>query len=121
LAVDWAPSFTFWAPAAAARVDDTDLAVGDLAEYAVFYEGSGGALYHATQERATVEVELIDAAPGLDVGAFCSLGLDRQTGRLHVAYYDATRKDLRYARKDPGGPWVRRVIEAIGDVGSHAA
>jgi hypothetical protein len=51
----------------------------------------------------------------------CSLAVQRSTGRIHVSYYDATRKDLRYARKDPGGPWVRRLLDAVGDVGSSTS
>ena len=38
-----------------------------------------------------------------------------------MASYDATRGLLKYARKDPGGSWVRGVIDAAGDVGSHVA
>ena len=47
------------------------------------------------------------------------MAIHRPTGRLHVAYYDETNKDLKYARKDPGGVWNRKVLDLEGDVGSH--
>ena len=79
------------------------------------------ALYHATKVGSSWVTEPVDRTPGADVGAACSLAVQRSTGRLHVAYYDATRQDLRYARRDSGQPWVRRLLDATGDVGSHVS
>jgi hypothetical protein len=67
------------------------------------------------------DFETIHSAAGQDLGSYCSAAIHPVTGRFHVAYYDATHKDLRYARKDPGGNWVFRVIDALGDMGSHAS
>jgi hypothetical protein len=120
--ITWTPSAFVPPPASPPQFGDTDVVVVGAQElHLVVHERTTGSLYYAVSDATPWEVEEIDSEPERDVGAFCSLAIDRQTGRLHVAYYDATSKDLRYARKDPGGPWVRRIIEAVGDVGSHAA
>ncbi len=117
----WIPHMAVPLPVYSPVVDDTDFAEDAAArDHVVFHEKSSRALYHAQDRLPGTEVEAIDADSRADVGAFCALALGA-AGRLHVAYYDATRKDLRYARKDPDGAWVRRVIEAAGDVGSHAS
>ncbi|MBI3856298.1 MAG: hypothetical protein HY293_11470, partial [Planctomycetes bacterium] len=64
---------------------------------------------------------VIHARPGLDLGAYGALAVHPATGRLHAAYYDATYGLLMYARRDPGGAWVRRVIDASMDVGRYAS
>jgi len=104
------------------RVDDTGMAVDRAGSvHVVFHESGSQALYHAAFILSGWIVESVDQSPGCDLGSSCALTAEPSTGRLHVAYFDATRKDLRYARKDPGGPWVRRIIEAVGDVGSDAS
>jgi hypothetical protein len=118
----WYPHTAVPLPVYTPQVGDTDLAEDAGARHhVVFHEKSSGSLYHAQDGSGGAEFEAIDSNPRVDVGAFCALVIEGANSRLHVAYYDATRKDLRYARRDPGGPWVRRVIEAVGDVGSHAS
>jgi len=78
-----------------------------------------GGLYHLTRSGAVWEVEAIDRTPGASVGIASSFAIHPASGRLHVAYYDATHGDLRYARKDGSGAWTRRLLDAVGDVGSH--
>ncbi|HVE40904.1 MAG TPA: fibronectin type III domain-containing protein [Planctomycetota bacterium] len=118
----WLPHTAVPLPVYSPVVGDTDFAEDARARHhVVFHERSSRSLYHGQDGSVAAEIEAIDSDPRIDVGAFCALVLELSTGRLHVAYYDATRKDLRYARKDPGGAWVRRVIEAAGDVGSHAS
>jgi hypothetical protein len=106
-------------PSSTTPLVDTALAVDDAGGVHVFFYT--GALYHAEYSGAGWTVTTVDEQGGIDVGAFCAAAVEPTSRRIHLAYYDATRKDLRYARKDPGGPWVRRVIEALGDVGSHAS
>ena len=38
-----------------------------------------------------------------------------------MAYYDELNRDLRYARRDPGGAWVLRLIDSGGDVGGYTS
>ena len=36
-------------------------------------------------------------------------------------FQDSTNQDLRYARKDPGGAWVKRIVDWTGFVGSYTS
>jgi hypothetical protein len=57
---------------------------------------------------------------GDDVGRHASLGVDGR-GRAHVAYYDATRGDLRVVVGDATGRWSAPVVvDAEGDAGRDA-
>jgi len=85
------------------------------------HDAQGRSLYHLTRTGATWVTEVIDQTPGADVGGWCSLMVQPGSGRLHVAYYDATHGDLRYARKDLNGIWIRRLLDAVGLVGSYAS
>jgi hypothetical protein len=80
-----------------------------------------GGLYHLTRRDALWELEAVDRTPGASVGSALSLAIHPASGRLHVAYYDATHGDLKYARKDATGSWTRRLLDAVGDVGSHVS
>lgn len=86
-----------------------------------FHDPQTRTLYHLTLVNAQWVTEAIDQTPGADLGSWPSIAVQTGSGRLHVSYYDATRRDLRYARKDGNGPWVRRLIDAVGDVGAHAS
>jgi len=117
----WSPYPAVPPPLSPPQIDDTAMAVDELGRiHVAFHEKSTGTLYAASYDSGWV-LELVDQSEGVDLGSFCALAVQPSTQRLHLAYYDATRKDLRYARKDPGGPWVRRIIEAVGEVGSHAS
>jgi hypothetical protein len=43
------------------------------------------------------------------------------SGLINVAYYDATRGDLKCATLEPGRGWRLRIIDTAGDVGSHVS
>ncbi len=79
------------------------------------------ALLHATNASGawTVEAAHEDPSGFAVLGRHNSIAIDSSTGRIHVAYHDATQADLRYARKDPGGAWVRRLIDSGGSVGTE--
>ena len=42
-------------------------------------------------------------------------------GRVHVAYYDVTNADLRYAMRTADGVWTLEVVDSSGDMGRHAS
>jgi hypothetical protein len=58
--------------------------------------------------------EVVDSA--LNVGSYASLAIDNQD-KLHIAYYDATNQDLKYATNAFGG-WYITTIASAGDVGA---
>ncbi|MFN7131047.1 MAG: hypothetical protein ACK4N5_03125, partial [Myxococcales bacterium] len=53
-----------------------------------------------------------------DVGMYASLALDA-TGAPHIAYYDATNQDLKYARLN-GTVWSLETVDSLGSVGHYA-
>ena len=65
-----------------------------------------------------VETDVVDDSA--DVGVYNSIAIDA-LGTVHVAYYDADNKDLKYAAQDDSGSWSNQVIESSGDVGSYCA
>jgi hypothetical protein len=85
------------------------------------HDAQEGSLRHLTRVAGSWETEIIDSTAGADVGGGPSLVIHPTSGRIHVAYYDATRGDLRYARKDSGAGWSRRLLDAVGNVGTRAS
>jgi hypothetical protein len=61
-------------------------------------------------------VETADATPG--AGAHSSLAIDA-AGGLHVSYYDAGGRALRYAHRD--GAWHSEIVDNDGDVGQYTS
>ncbi len=91
------------------------LTVGDGDEPCLVYaDGAGGLVYTCREGNAWQP-----GHPAGDAGHHASLALDA-AGRPHLAYYDATRGDLRYASFD-GATWQTEVVAGNGDVGQHAA
>jgi len=101
--------------------DTTAVAATADGVHVLFHDASSGSLHHSSNGSGAWVTETVDQSPGQDVGRFCAAVIHPSTGRLHVAYYDSTNGDLKYARKDPGGVWVRKVLDADGDVGSHVS
>lgn len=107
-------------PVSSAFPDYTAIALDPSgAVHVVYHEYSSRGLYHATNATGSWASETIHQAAGQDQGTYCALAIDPSTGRLHVAYYDAINRDLRYARKDPGTSWSLKLLDATGDVGAH--
>jgi catechol 2,3-dioxygenase-like lactoylglutathione lyase family enzyme len=101
--------------------DTTAVAAAANGAHVLFHDAVSGSLHHSSNGSGGWVTEIVDQNPLQDVGGFCAAAIDVASGRLHVAYYDATNGDLKYARKDPGGVWVRKVLDAEGDVGSHVS
>lgn len=78
----------------------------------------GDALYHASRSGTWTRAPVYQKF-GRQAGAHCAVAIDPASSRIHVAWYETTDRDLRYARKDPGGAWVHRVLDVTGDVGQH--
>ncbi len=77
-------------------------------------------LFRQTSPRDTTFwiVGSVDAAG--DVGRFTSLAVDAFDDP-QIAYWDASNKNLKYAR-NTGGSWtVVQIVESIGDVGQYAS
>jgi hypothetical protein len=62
---------------------------------------------------------MVDAQPDVTVGEYTSLVI-RDSGEPAIAYYDATHRDLKLARKLPVG-WALEIVDAGGAVGQHSS
>jgi hypothetical protein len=59
--------------------------------------------------------------PGDDVGKYTSI-VARSDGTFHVAYYDQTHGDLRFATRAPDGTWASHLVDgAAADVGLYTS
>ena len=54
-----------------------------------------------------------------DVGRHASIGT--RFGRTHIAYYDLTNKNLKYATSTDNLTWSIAVVDSVGDVGEFAS
>ncbi len=54
-----------------------------------------------------------------DVGSYTALALD-VSGYPHISYYDATNRDLRYARWT-GSEWTSEAVDSAGAVGMYTS
>ena len=75
------------------------------------------ALLVVTAAMAVASAEVVDTERY--IGWDTSIALDSQ-GFPHISYYDATNKDLKYARKDASG-WHIETVDSEGDVGRHTS
>jgi len=108
-----------------------DMVVTPQGALIAYYDEGTQGLYLAERDATGWQRQLVDAAA--DVGRYCSLGvsyLDRDEDfvwerNLHISYYDATSKRLKYAHHDPQehapGEWALQVVDDAGDVGRYAS
>ena len=93
------------------------------APHIVYNETDTQGLHYTTESGGTWTSEVIDQTLGIWTGRFNAMVIETTPipGRLHVSYQDFSNRDLRYARKDPGGAWIRRLVDEIGLVGSYTS
>lgn len=112
--------WTFTPVTAAGRPGRNSIAIdGSGLPHISYFEQTNFRLMHASDSGGAWATEVVHGAAGTDLGRYNAIAINPSTGRLHVAYYDGTNQDLRYARKDVGGPWILKLIDVIGDVGSY--
>jgi hypothetical protein len=68
-------------------------------------------------EGMTTKIETVDS--NSSAGQYTSIALDSH-GYPHIAYYDFSKKDLKYARWT-GLAWVITTLDSTGDVGKFAS
>lgn len=94
-----------------------------------YYNPSTGSLKVARESSVTRTwipkvIDNIGLLPQYGVGAYSAIAVDKQ-GRPHVAYYDITNQDLKYAFWDGDwegvGQWNISTVDAPGDVGRYAS
>lgn len=96
----------------------------DRRHHVVYYDATNGDLkytYKRDPEKAGGwAIPMILDAKG-DVGRHATMAIGPD-GRLHVAYYDADNKDLKYVANNGGHGWSAPVVlDAVGDVGTYAS
>ena len=65
-----------------------------------------------------VETEIVDNF--CDAGIYNSIAVDA-TGKVHIAYYDATYLDIKHAVQDGFGSWFSYAVDFTDDVGSYCS
>lgn len=77
------------------------------------FVSNGNTLGYATNASGSWVVETVDPSIFSVGTSNPAIGVDPSTGRVHVAYASS---GLRYARKDPGGIWVRVPLDTTTGV-----
>lgn len=62
-------------------------------------------------------IEVVDSEG--EIGGWNSLDLDGE-GNPHISYYDATNRDLKYARRN-GGSWLNETVDSEGWLGQTSS
>ena len=100
-----------------------EIAVDSGGKVHVAYYGVEPATYkhvlrYVTNASGAWIAETVDDSSA-SVGTYASLGLD-SNGKAHIAYYDGSNGDLKYASNSTGS-WQIETIDSVGDVGRYAA
>jgi hypothetical protein len=84
--------------------------------YIAYYDPGSHALKIATRQSAAWSTVTVDDSGDVGSSAALDVGPD---ATLHIAYYDATNGDLKYARRERlATAWSIQVVDSIGNVGS---
>lgn len=79
----------------------------------IAYVGNGNILGYATNASGSWVVEVVDPSVFSAGTNNPAIAVDPVTNSIHIAYANS---GLRYARKDPGGSWVRVPLDTSGGV-----
>lgn len=94
-----------------------------------YYDETNGDLKHAFKDGQGWHVEKVDVGGGsnsgtssITTGKYSAIAID-SSGRIHIAYYDETNRDLRYASRSNSGSWSGGwdLIDNLGDVGKFCS
>jgi hypothetical protein len=98
---------------------------GSYQPFITYYDKTNGDLKYAYSTDPNGEIWDIGYVhkSSYDVGMYSSLKWYATDDSLHVCYYDATMKDLMYARGIGAGPitWTRERVDQTGDVGAYCS
>ncbi|MGB5053188.1 MAG: hypothetical protein WBO24_02205 [Nitrospirales bacterium] len=96
----------------------------DRRHHVVYYDADHGNLKYTYKSNPDMvggwaTPTILDAIG--DVGQHAAMAIG-PTGSLHVVYYDADSKDLKYVTNDDAHGWSAPVVlDAVGDVGTYAS
>ncbi len=118
LTVDPTPGAGRFNSLALDRFGTLHVAYYNLDDSSLYYARSGGAAAAGKAEVWAVEKVDDDG----NVGMYCSIAVSQLWGEPHIAYYDSTNGDLKYAAlfKDSGG-WTFERAATDGDVGINTS
>jgi len=68
-----------------------------------------------------VDIIDVDEQVGYSEGQYVSLAVDNESSSIHLAYYDAVNKKLKYAMWLDGEWFIETVDDSDGDVGKYAS
>ena len=96
-----------------------------IAYYDYSDEGETGSLKLAVIDDAlnpkTPYIMEVDDQVGYSEGQYVSLAVDDESSSIHLAYYDAVNKKLKYAMWLDGEWFIETVDDSDGDVGKYAS
>lgn len=88
-----------------------------------YHDDSTGYLMYAykTSSATTWTTEAADSTASVSLGEYSAIGVD-SSDVVHIAYYDSTNQDLKYAYKvSSSASWVSRTIDGTDSVGSYVS
>jgi hypothetical protein len=94
-----------------------------------YYDEDNGDLKHAYKDSQGWHIEKVDVGgnsnsgtSAINVGKYSAIAVD-SSGRIHIAYYDDSSDDLRYATRSSSGSWSGGwdLIDNAGDVGKFCS
>ena len=114
-------------------IDGTGVGAHKVGEYSALLVDSSGSLHVAYYDETAQALkyakgsscgnswttESVDDPSGADVGKDLSMAMDSD-GKISIAYYDATNKDLKLA-SGKSGSWSVKTLDSKGDTGQYSS
>lgn len=82
---------------------------------------SGNHLKVATYDAGQWVATSVDGNASTNVGLDTSTFIDTSNDFIHVAYYDLSNQDLKYAVRDASGNWDVSTLDSVGQVGQFSS